>query len=184
MHVGRAIWLALVVLIGAAPSTTATTVSLGTRLGAAPGADIVVPTAIAPAVGVYALDFSIGYDPAIIQPTAVFSTAAVGGYSFGFDLSLPGTIVVELDGGSPLVSTSAVDVAWIVFDVFGANGADTDLVWFSAVLNDGLLPATTEDGRITVLDARVLAVPDDLVGPAGSSVMVPVSVTETDGALA
>lgn len=182
--VGARLWGLVIAscLLASAPALTAT-VSMPTGIKAAPGGDVVVPISIDPSVGVDALELQLQYDPAVLQPTAAYLTPTTASYALSANLGTPGTVQLELSGGAPLAGAGSEEVAWLLFDVVGAGGSLSDLVWSSALLNGGAIAATLDDGRVNVVaSASVFSVPDDALIAQGGSLFVPVSTTDATGA--
>ncbi len=185
MRRGHRLWrfalLVTVIGLGAGiAGAQAATVRLPQNARSGTGLDIVVPVSVEPADGVTSMDFVIQYDPAQVQPTGVYRTAFAQSFQLTSDLATPGEVDLSLTGAAPLTGNG--EVAWIVFRVVGATGESADLLWVTASLNGGAIPADTIDGRIAIRSATAtIFVPDDAQGEPGSQVVIPISTTTIAG---
>jgi hypothetical protein len=83
-------------VLGASPAGAVSAVSLPSSATVAPGGDVVVPIVVSPADSVLGMDFTIGYDPAILTPTGVFTTSFTDGFNAFFYISSPGQLRISL----------------------------------------------------------------------------------------
>lgn len=183
MNAVRAITLAVVALVlGGSAALADSLVSFprinprtGLGLTGSAGTDVDVPITVDPAAGVNALDLVFTYDPAVIQATGVYRTAATNDWSLTADLATPGTVDIALTGGTPLAGTA--NVVWVVFRVVGATPQLSELTWVQARLNGGSIPSTTRDGRVNVVTASVeFDIRDTEKGSPSALVKVPISL--------
>ena len=170
-----AIWILLWVGVTfGAPVFAQSTVAAPTLRGPVSG-QVVVPITVAPADGVTELELVLEYDPAIVTPTGAFTTGYTAGYSFVPELLPPDGIRLTLSG--PVLQGTG-EVAWIAFDVNGSAGTTSALSWRRCLLNGGLVPCQTVDGRVDVVSRTVtVSVPDDGQGEPGGAVVVPIHAT-------
>ncbi|RLE21937.1 MAG: hypothetical protein DRJ50_08440, partial [Actinobacteria bacterium] len=156
-------------------------VSMPADLVAGPGSDIVVPITVDPADGVLSLDLAFIYDPAVLQPVAVYKTEASDPYELTYNLDISGSVDISLFHTHALMSGRA-EVAWILFDVVGADGTSSTLGWTEHMLNEDLISSGPLDGFVEVTTAdAVMSVPDDATGVPGSRVVVPIDLTAFAG---
>lgn len=164
--------------------TAERTVEFLDRNAAGPDAKLVVPIRIDPANGVSSISLAFSYDSSVIAARGVLLADALGGWALQEeDVSAPGSVSIEL-AGPALAATGAVEIAWVVFDAAGGNGSASTLSWTSANFNGGTEFDAAEDGQISVEDERRVAIDDDLTAPAGGTLVIPVDVSETQGAQA
>ena len=163
-------------------ATTSLSFAATARLPASRGAtatDVVIPIRLESADGVTAMDFTFDYDASIAAPTCVYRTTYTQSYSLTSSLSTPGQVSLSLSAGTPLVGTG--EVAWISFRIQAAAG-QTALTWFSCALNGGTLPCAMQNGALTVATAdAIIRVPDDAGSGPGTTLVVPISVTNVNG---
>ena len=182
----RAIGCAVIGLTALASSSIAgavTVVSLPDDAHGDPGAIVQVPIAASPADGVFGIDMTLHYDPAVVeaQNVTVSGIAAAAGFALVKNLNTPGTIIISMYGPQdPLVG--AGEIAQIEFHVVGARGMTSPLTFASVVINEGNIQAAVDDGLFTVPTlGAVLSLPDDAQGSPDAVVQVPISVTPGDG---
>ncbi len=162
----------------AAPARAQGTASVPVQKGA-PGGDVVAAISLSPADGISSMEFVLAYDPSVVAPTGAYTTGFTANYSLQPELRPPDRVSLALTG--PVLQGSG-EVAWIAFHVLGSTGASSAIAWRTCTLNGGLVPCTTQDGRINVAGAGVtVSVPDDAQGSPASAVTVPVSATAFTG---
>ncbi len=166
----------------AAPSFAQSTVSISKTIRGGAATDLAVPVNVSPGDGITAMDFTFTYDAAVLAPAGVYRTGYANAFTVSPDLGTPGTVRLSLSSPTALPAGSSGDVCWVVFHTVGASGTFSNLAWISARLNGGAIPATTSDGKVTLVTAAsLLSVPDTAVGGPGTQVVVPINVAPADG---
>ncbi|MFN0279328.1 MAG: cohesin domain-containing protein, partial [Pyrinomonadaceae bacterium] len=96
-------------------------------------------------------EFDLRYDPLVIQPqikpVSTEETVSLD-LSFATNIIEPGLLKVAVYGAMPIVSDGVL--LNLKFNVVGASGAMSTLVWERIVLNEGYPEASTADGMIEV----------------------------------
>ena len=117
---------------------------------ATPGGQVIVPLNLdISGESLYAADFTIGYDSAVLTATGVTAGALAGNFMVASNLDIPGQVRVSMAGAQPI--TSSGELLRVAFDVVASYpGPSSDLIFTRAELNEGAIPTSTEDGRITV----------------------------------
>src|SRR5439155_6274288 len=163
--------LMLAALLGwAAPAAADSAVSLPASTGVAREGDVVVPISVDPADGVVGMDFTIQYDPAVLTPTGVYTTAYTNGFQAQFNVPSPGQLRIGMFATSPLAGSG--EVVWVVFHS-GFNAVPTSLTLTQHDLNEGQIPSHASNGQVSVDTASsTLSLPDDARGNNGSTVPV------------
>ena len=173
-------WMAIV---SSSIAQAATVLSMPDTAQGAPGAIVQVPISAAPADGVFGIDMTVTYNPAVLQAqnVTVSGIAATAGFSLIKNLNTPGTIIISMFGpGDPLAGSGPI--AQIQFQVLGARGTTSALTFTSAVINEGHIVASLDNGLFTVPTlGALLSMPDTAQGSPGAVVQVPISVTPGDG---
>jgi hypothetical protein len=147
------------------------------------GATVQVPIGVSPGDGILGVDMTVTYDPAVLQAQNVvpWGVAATAGFALVANLNTPGVILVSAYAtGEPLSGSG--DFARIQFQVLGRPGASSALVFTSATINEGEIPATLHNGVFTaVATTTVLSMPGNAQGGSGATVQIPISATPADG---
>lgn len=127
----------------------AATVSLP-DVPAAPGGEITVSLDLTiSGESLYAADLTITYDSAALTATGVTAGALAGNFLIASNLDTPGQVRVSMAGAQPI--TSSGELLRITFAVAASHpGPASDLAFSRAELNEGAIPTTAENGRITV----------------------------------
>ncbi|WP_457652784.1 Ig-like domain-containing protein [Rhodocaloribacter sp.] len=142
------ITLIILIFIFPAKAQAQNTVSLPVVSGAA-GDQAQLPVTVSDlsGQGVIAYDFTISYDPAVLQLTGVSTTGTLSdGWSVSSNQTTPGVLVVSAasanaaDGGGTLLLIEA--------DYLSAG--TSPLTWTDFVFNEGSPSATLTDGSVTV----------------------------------
>jgi hypothetical protein len=179
--IGCAVTLfALAVSAGFAQTTL---LSLPDNFSASPGTTIQVPITAGPADGIFGIDTTITYNPAVLtaQDVTVAGIASSAGFVVIRNLNTPGSIVISMYGPqNPLAGSG--EIAHIQFQVVGSIGNSSALSFTSAQINEGHIPAATDNGSFNVV-TTVLSMPDTAQGGPGATVAVPISVTPGNGIL-
>ena len=129
----------------------ATTLGLPHNAQGGPGTIVQVPISATPADGIYSIDTTIHYDPAVIQADSV-STSGLGsaaGFSTFANLTTLGEILVSTFANSNPLSGSG-EFARIQFHVVGSPGATSPLAFISASVNENGVPAAFDPGVFSV----------------------------------
>ena len=181
----RAIACAVTVLVLAVSASFAqtTVLSLPDNFSASPGTIVEVPISAAPADGIFGIDTTITYNPALLtaQDVTVAGIASTAGFVVIKNLNTPGTIVVSMYGPqNPLAGSG--EIAHIKFQVAGSIGNSSALSFASAQINEGHIPAATDNGSFDIV-STVLSMPDTAQGGPAAVVQVPISVTPGNGIL-
>jgi hypothetical protein len=116
-----------------------------------PNANVQVPVSAAPADGIYSIDATIHYDPAILQAQSV-ATSGIGltaGFSTFANLGTAGEILLSSYANSNALSGSG-EFARIQFHVIGAPGTTSALTFVGASVNEGGILAGYDPGLFTV----------------------------------
>jgi hypothetical protein len=127
----------------------------------------------------------VTYDPAVLtaQDVTVAGIAASEGFVVIRNLNTPGTIVISMYGPQNPLSGSG-EIAHIQFLVGGSTGTTSPLTFTRAVVNEGNIASTTDNGLFTVHPpGAILSMPDTAQGGPPSVVQVPISVTPGDDVL-
>src|SRR5262245_53182780 len=174
--------LAVVLLAcAAAPALASSVVSVPPSLAVPPAGDVVVPVTISPSDGVLALDLRVGYDPAVLTPTGVFTTGYASGFEINWSVPEPGTVALSIFGATPLSGSG--EVAWILFHAAGTAGSSSAVTLTQHDLNEGNIPSTASNGTISVTSSATITMPDDANGESGLSLAVPVTANLPAGSL-
>jgi hypothetical protein len=119
---------------------------------AGPGSIVQVPISAAPGAGVFGIDMTLSYSPAVLQAQSVVVSglAQTRGFGLAANLSTPGTIVLSEYATSNDLGGAGGEIARISFLVLGAPGDTSVLGWTSASINEGAIPAQLDPGLVTV----------------------------------
>ncbi len=173
-------WMAIV---SSSIAQAVTVLSMPDNAQGDPGTIVQVPISAAPGDGIFGIDMTVQYDPAVLeaQNVTVSGIAATAGFSLIRNLNTPGTIIISMFApGDPLAGSGAI--AQIQFNVLGARGTTSPLTFTSAVANEGGIQISVDNGLFTVPTlGALLSMPDDAQGSPGAIVQVPISVTPGDG---
>jgi hypothetical protein len=122
------------------------------KLKAAPGDLIRVPISMTVAAGIVALDFDIQFDPEVLR----FHSAEVGTAASGFNIASngrhPGHARVGMYDISELATPGEVVV--LTFEVIGRPGSRTALSLPLALINEGRIGATVQEGEVFIRATR------------------------------
>lgn len=174
------VWTAFIVLCAATPVFAQSDFSTAPTPEVVSGGELVVPVLLNPADGVTSIDFSLLYDPAVLQATAVHATSYTDGFSLMADLSTPGTVQVTLTGGAPLIGNG--EIVWIVFSAVGAAGSSSSLTWPATSLNGGGIPSMAINGQVDVASTPdALRASDTANGAPNMTVFVPIAADSING---
>ena len=144
------------------------------------GGDLVVPLRLDPAEAVTSIDFTLQFDPMVLQASAVYTTDYTHAFTLTADFSQADSVQVTLNSVAPLVGNG--EIAWVVFNAVGAAGDSSTLSWSAVSLNGGDIPVTTTDGQVDVVaTAGTISVADDANGAPGMNVFVPLDAVSIDG---
>ena len=116
-----------------------------------PGATVQVPISITTASDVLGIDMTITYDSAVVsaQSVAISGIGTAAGFAIASNLNTPGVMYITAYAtGDPL--TGAGEFASITFQVTGSPGDTSALTFTAAQIDEGSIPATTDDGLFTV----------------------------------
>jgi hypothetical protein len=116
-----------------------------------PGSTVQVPISVAPGDGIFGIDMTLTYAPAVLQAQSVAVSGIAVGQSFALaaNLGTPGTIVISEYATQSALQGSG-EIARIQFQVLGAPGATSVLDWTSASINENGIPAAFDPGLFTV----------------------------------
>ena len=138
----------------------ALTVSLP-RMTSTPGASVMIPitTDDLTGRGVVSYDFTIAFDPAVLQsPEIDFAGTLSSGMTLTINKLTPGRLTISAFQTTPLIGRGTL--LYLKFTVAGAPGSATTLTWLSAEsfkFNEGLRASALIDGRITVAPSAKLS---------------------------
>jgi hypothetical protein len=176
----RLVCLAFVALCATGPLLAQSDFSTSPTPEVVSGGELVVPVLLNPADGVTSIDFSLLYDPTVLQATAVYKTTYTDGFSLITDLTVPGTVQVTLTGGAALIGNGPI--VWIVFNAVGAAGTTSSLTWPSTSLNGGAISSSSTNGQVDVSAAiDALRASDTANGAPNMTVFVPVAADTING---
>lgn len=174
------------------PPAITTDGSAVARVGAVAGIDLSLPATtgqigdvvswpvqIGDLIGnnVFSYLLAIEYDPAILSVTGISTDGAISaGMFFESNISVPGQIIVAASTDTPL------EGAGLLFTIEGEHiGRGTsDLRWTNFAFNEGDVEGSTVDGRVTVENAPLTAVPDALDVPEDTPHTLSVLANDTD----
>ena len=149
------------------------------------GAVVQVPISITSGDGAFGIDMTVTYNPAVLtaQNVTAAGIAAAENFTVIRNLNTPGQIIISMFGpGDPLAGSG--QIANIQFQVVGSTGMTSPLSFTNASINEGHIPATTDNGLFTVIpEGALLTMPDNAQGGPGAVVQVPISVFPGDGIL-
>jgi hypothetical protein len=116
-----------------------------------PGATVQVPISAALADGIFGIDLTIQYDPAVLeaQGVAVAGIAATAGFGIVANLSTPGLIIVSTYATQNPLSGWG-EIARITFHVVGLPGTTSSLTFLAASINEGGIPVSLDPGFFAV----------------------------------
>jgi hypothetical protein len=173
-------WLACV---WAVPAMATSVVSVPAPLFVPPGGDAVVPISVSPADGVISLDATVTYDPAVVTPTLVTTTAYTSGFELQYNVPSAGTLAISMFSANPLSGSG--EVAWIVFHAVGSNGTNTAITLTQHDLNENNIPSTAGNGTLNVATAQsTISTPDNSQGAPTFSVHIPIYANPANGIIA
>jgi len=132
-----------------APLTT--TLSMPDDASGGPGAIVQAPISAAPADGIFGIDMTLQYDPALLeaQGVAVSGIAASAGFALEGNLTTPGIIVVSTYATQDALVGSG-EIARIQFQILGTPGSTSNLTFTSASINEHHILAALDSGLLTV----------------------------------
>jgi hypothetical protein len=173
----------LILACTAVPALATSVVSVPSPLSVSPGGDAVVPISISPADGVLSLDATVTYNPAVVTPTLVTTTAYTSTFGIQYNIPSAGTLEISLFSATPLAGSG--EVAWIVFHAVGGNGSSSAITLTQHDLNENNIPSTASNGMLNVATAAsTISTPDDSQGAPTFSVHVPIYANPADGTIA
>src|SRR6185369_4774995 len=110
-----------------------------------------VPISVTPGDGIFGIDMTLTYAPAVLQAqsVAVSGIAASQAFALAANLGTPGTIVISEYASQNALQGSG-EIARIQFQVLGAPGATSALGWTSATINENGIPVVLDPGLFTV----------------------------------
>jgi hypothetical protein len=121
-------------------------------IAAGSGANVIVPLAAIPAAGT-STELTVAYDSTVIQVVDVTTTPISAGHTLLYDDSVPGQLLMSLNGASPLTgSGSIVDIE---FFVVGSSGEHSPLILAGAEIDAGAITTCIDDGTLSVCDGLV-----------------------------
>jgi len=134
-------------------------VSLGTTLTLpqvtiAPGEQVTLSlTVSALSSPLYSADIVIAYDPSVVVALQVTQGSLLASWSMAANLQTSGVITVALASAYPVNADG--ELLALTFHAVGPEGATTDLRLTKGDLNEGAIPVTRQDGRLTIAQPTV-----------------------------
>lgn len=124
-------------------------------LKAQAGGEVLVPISVQGAVGkeIVAYEFSLRYDPSVIQPQADavdLTETASRGLSAVVNAAEPGLLRVVVYGAIPVDGDLLLNLR---FRAIGAPGSVSPLTWESILFNEGEVGTFVTDGRVDLASA-------------------------------
>jgi len=113
-----------------------------------PGQRVDVSLSIAPMNGIVAADIDIAYDGAVLNAVSVAATGLTQGFSLTYNVSTAGWIYVSLYAAQS--TTGSGPALTVTFDTLAPGCSLLDIS--KALLNEGEIPATIDDGNFWVCD--------------------------------
>jgi hypothetical protein len=115
----------------------------------APGGQVVVPLYLAlDQEQVYSIDTQITWDANVASVVRVERGAKASAWSLSTNTTTPGELRAALAGAVPIAATG--EVLRITFAALGGAGTRSDLVITRAVLDEGRISATRQNGALAV----------------------------------
>lgn len=103
--------------------------------------------------GLLSFDFTLNYNPAVINSPSVSLTALTSGRSLTANTSTPGVIIVSVFGALPLSGGgSLVD---ITFNAVGGIGTSSGLNFASFAFNEGTPCLSTSNGSVNIISGEI-----------------------------
>ena len=167
----------------AVPALATSVVSVPSPLFVSPGGDAVVPISVSPADGVIAVDATITYNPAVVTPTLVTTTAYTSNFELQYNVPSAGTLQISMFSATPLSGSG--EVAWVVFHAVGGDGSSSAITLTQHDLNENNIPSTASNGTLSVAAATsTISSPDTSQGAPTFSVHIPIYANPANGIIA
>ena len=183
------------------PPTTGDPIINIAAISAEEGGTICVPITAMDFDGIASMQFSLAWDPAVLQfsTTQGFGLPDLSANSFNIDGTATGQLAVAwFDQAAQGITLADVTVIFeVCFDVIGAVGANTAITFTDVPTTRELATASgtidflSSDGTITVTEGDPPPPPvtgeegiiniGDITGDAGTSVCIPITVKDFDG---
>ena len=124
------------------------TISLPAAVGR-PGQEVTVSLTLdLPEGEAFGVGLTIAFDPAVISPTHVSVGSLAQGWSVAANLTHAGEVQVGMAGAAPV--TAGGELLYLVFEVVGPSGSETDLVLTHGQINEGAIPVQLSSGRVGI----------------------------------
>ena len=167
----------------AVPALATSVVSVPSPLYVSPGGDAVVPISVSPADGVIAVDATITYNPTVVTPTLVTTTAYTSNFELQYNVPSAGTLQISMFSATPLSGSG--EVAWVVFHAVGGDGSSSAITLTQHDLNENNIPSTASNGTLSVAAASsTISSPDTSQGAPTFSVHIPIYANPANGIIA
>ena len=101
--------------------------------------------------GMISATLELTYDPTVLAVQTTGTGSLTPGWSLSSNTTTPGTVRLSLAGTAAV--TGPGTLAEVTVQVVGDPGAVSPLAWVQATLNEGVIPATAENGQVTVNNA-------------------------------
>ena len=168
-------------------------------ISAPSGESICVPVTVMDFDGIAAMQFSLAWDPAVLEFTGTqnFGLTDLTAGSFNIDGTDNGQIAVAWfdNAAQGITLADGTTIFELCFNVIGANGTSTNITFTDTptarelAIASGTIDFQSSDGTITVEEGDVIMPPtgDGIINigaiesPPGSSVCIPVSVKDFTG---
>jgi hypothetical protein len=127
------------------------TLSMPTDASSGPGATVQVPVSVSSGAGIYSVDLTIQFNPAILEAQSVTTSGigAAAGFAVISNLGTPGTALISTYATNNSMSGSG-EFLRIQFHAVGSPGDKTSLTFASWSANEGDIPATAGPGLFSV----------------------------------
>jgi hypothetical protein len=156
------------------------------KMEAQVGGQVEIPIAIQDTTdkAINAYQFELEYDPAVLSPVMENGARVAGTVSDGYVVTVnptePGVLRVAAFGALPLQGEGSL--INLRFEVIGAVGSSSSLVWRTFGLNEGGIYFKAEDGGIQVVQGKKPTINGRVLTGYGEGVRnAQVTVTDTNG---
>ncbi len=106
----------------------------------------------------YSADIVVTYDPAVATAVQVNRGSLLDAWSMATNLQTSGVVTVALAGAQPVNADG--ELLAITFTAVGAEGASSPLLLDTGSLNEGVIPATLQNGSLTIVRPTTTPTPE------------------------